>query len=144
VFFLINRTTLQVFVTYLIGALYVKPLWFYKHQHDNLKCIVYNKLLKLRQSFQITLYYAPQYNVTCPGDDMPSVSAPLGHRKFNWFTSKKYARTSNFYMAYGALSPHRLAILQYRPQSYFTHLSIILTLIPLTWRIGWAHNNARK
>jgi hypothetical protein len=33
--FLINRTTLQVFVTYLTGALYVHPLWFYKHQHDN-------------------------------------------------------------------------------------------------------------
>ena len=33
--FLFNRTTLQVFVTYLIGSLYVHPLWFYKHQHDN-------------------------------------------------------------------------------------------------------------
>jgi len=33
--FLFNRTTLQVFVTYLKGALYVHPLWFYKHQHDN-------------------------------------------------------------------------------------------------------------
>jgi len=33
--FLFNRTTLQVFVTYLAGALYVHPLWFYKHQHDN-------------------------------------------------------------------------------------------------------------
>ena len=33
--FLFNRTTLQVFVTYLIGALYVHPLWFYKHQHGN-------------------------------------------------------------------------------------------------------------
>ena len=32
---LVNRTTLQVFVTYLTGALYVHPLWFYKHQHDN-------------------------------------------------------------------------------------------------------------
>ena len=29
-FFLFNRTTLQVFVTYLTGALYVHPLWFYK------------------------------------------------------------------------------------------------------------------
>jgi len=26
--FLFNRTTLQVFVTYLIGALYVHPLWY--------------------------------------------------------------------------------------------------------------------
>jgi len=34
-FFLFNRTTLQFFVTYLTGALYVHPLWFYKHQHDN-------------------------------------------------------------------------------------------------------------
>jgi len=33
--FLFNRATLQVFVTYLTGALYVHPLWFYKHQHDN-------------------------------------------------------------------------------------------------------------
>jgi len=34
-FFLFNRTTLQVFVTYLTGALCVHPLWFYKHQHDS-------------------------------------------------------------------------------------------------------------
>ena len=107
--FLFNRTTLQVFVTYLTDALYVHPVWFYKHQHDNrvhaklfvachrcwfqwwfwfvpsvpgylqeeeestpdpwcnpiernkyiysyLKCIVYDKLLKRRQSFWITLY----------------------------------------------------------------------------------------
>ena len=33
--FLFNRTTLQVFVTYLTGALNVHPLWFYKYQHDN-------------------------------------------------------------------------------------------------------------
>ena len=32
----VNRTKLQVFVTYLTGALYVHTLWFYKHQHDNL------------------------------------------------------------------------------------------------------------
>ena len=33
--FLFNRTKLQDFVAYLIGTLYVNPLWFYKHQHDN-------------------------------------------------------------------------------------------------------------
>jgi len=33
-FFLFNRTV-QVFVTYLTGVLYVHPLWVYKHQHDN-------------------------------------------------------------------------------------------------------------
>jgi len=34
-FFKFNRTTLQVSVTYLTGALYVRLLWFYKHQLDN-------------------------------------------------------------------------------------------------------------
>ena len=33
--FSFNRTTLQVFVTYLTGGLYVHPLWFYKHLYDN-------------------------------------------------------------------------------------------------------------
>ena len=33
--FVFNRKTIQVFATYLTGALYVHPLWFYKHQHDN-------------------------------------------------------------------------------------------------------------
>jgi len=33
--FLFNRTILQAFVTYLTGVLYVHPLWFYNHQHDN-------------------------------------------------------------------------------------------------------------
>jgi hypothetical protein len=33
--FLFNRTTIQVFITYLTSALYVHLLWFYKHQHDN-------------------------------------------------------------------------------------------------------------
>jgi len=106
--FLFNRTTLQVFVTYLTGALYVHPLWFYKHQHHSwvhsklfvacqrwwsqwrfwfvpsvsgylqeeeehkrdpwcnpikrttycyLKCVAYDKLLKPRQSFLITMYF---------------------------------------------------------------------------------------
>jgi hypothetical protein len=97
---LFDRTRLQVFVTYLIGALYVHLLWFYKHQHDNrvhsklfvacnnlqfqdtcgkrrninpilditpqkeitwgciwrMRCTVYDKLLKPRRSFWITLY----------------------------------------------------------------------------------------
>jgi len=32
---LCNRTTLQIFVTYLTGASYIHSLWFYKHQHDS-------------------------------------------------------------------------------------------------------------
>ena len=130
--FLFHRTTLQVFVTYLIGDLYVHPLWFYKHQHDNrfrsklfvvcqrwwfqwrfctykapiryvtktwsvvllkryirgsvysyLKCIVYDKLLKPRQSFRITLYLwlgcfrSEQVSHLCYEflDDMVSISS---------------------------------------------------------------------
>ena len=34
-YFLFNRTTLPVFVTYHTAALYVHRLWLYKHQHDN-------------------------------------------------------------------------------------------------------------
>ena len=34
VFFYLIEQHSQVFVTYLTGALYVHPLWFYKHQHD--------------------------------------------------------------------------------------------------------------
>ena len=113
-----NRTTPQVFVPYVKGALYVHPLWFYKHQRDNrvrpklfvacqrwwfqwwlscwglqnhkgctyrtliryvttiwsvvllnkkkyiysyLKCIVYDKLLKSRQSFRINSYISPVF-----------------------------------------------------------------------------------
>jgi hypothetical protein len=48
--FLFNRTTLQVFVTFLTGALYVHPLWFYKHQHENR---VHFKLFVACQRFAI-------------------------------------------------------------------------------------------
>ena len=35
IFFYLIEQHSQVFVTYLIAAPYVHPLWFYKHQHDN-------------------------------------------------------------------------------------------------------------
>ena len=115
--FLFNITILQVFVTYLTGALYVHLLWFYRHRHNNRvrsKLFVtcqrwwfqwrfwfvplvpgylreeeehkpdprrnpiernhmglhikneYNKLLKPRQSFRITLYYfLRKYRQSC-------------------------------------------------------------------------------
>ena len=46
ILYLIEQHSKFWYSTYLIGALCVHPLWFYKHQHDNLKCIVYDKLLK--------------------------------------------------------------------------------------------------
>jgi len=56
--FLFKRTTLQVFVTYLIGTLYVHPLWFYKHQHDNW---VHSKLFVACQRwwFQWRFWFVP-------------------------------------------------------------------------------------
>ena len=57
-FSLFSRTTLQVFVTYLTGALYVHPLWFYKHQHDNR---VHSKLFVACQLwwFQWQFWFVP-------------------------------------------------------------------------------------
>ena len=56
--FLFNRTTLQVFVTYLTDALYVHPLRFYKHQHDNW---VHSKLYVACQRwwFQWQFWFVP-------------------------------------------------------------------------------------
>jgi len=56
--FLFNRITLQVFVTYLTGALYVHHLWFYKHQHDNW---VHSKLFVACQRwwFQWRFWFVP-------------------------------------------------------------------------------------
>ena len=53
--FLFNRTILQVFVTYLTGALYVHPLWFYKHQHENR---VHSKLFVAWQHVAFSLSFA--------------------------------------------------------------------------------------
>ena len=41
-FFLFNRTTLPVFVTYLTAPLYVHPLWFYRVIQND--CRVFNNL----------------------------------------------------------------------------------------------------
>jgi len=64
-FFLFNRTTLQVFVAYLTGALYVYPFWFYNRVWQVVKtttiiftkndCRGFNKLLKPRQSLLVKM-----------------------------------------------------------------------------------------
>ena len=56
--FLFNRTTLQVFITYLTGALYMHPLCYYKHQHDNR---VHSKLFVACQQwwFQWRFWFVP-------------------------------------------------------------------------------------
>ena len=54
--FLFNRTTLQVFVTYLIGALYVHPLWFYKQQPLMIRCYSPGHLVLQMQPHVISFY----------------------------------------------------------------------------------------
>jgi len=56
-FFLFNRTTLQGFVTYLTGALYVHPLWFYRHQHDNRRSKLF--VASQRWWFQWRFWFIP-------------------------------------------------------------------------------------
>jgi hypothetical protein len=69
--FLFNRTTLQVFVTYVTGALYVNPLWFYKHQHDNQVC---SKLFVACQRwwFQWRFWFVP----SVPSGEMHNYCTP--------------------------------------------------------------------
>jgi len=71
---LFNRTTLQVFVTYLTGALYVHTLWFYKHQYDNR---VRSKLFQWRFWF---LSSVPGYTRT--------LSLETVHTTFEWNCQK--------------------------------------------------------
>ena len=71
--FLFNRTTLQVFVTYLTGALYVHHLWFYKHQHNNR---VHSKLFVACQRWWFQWRF-PAILVNCaPSGEMHNYCTP--------------------------------------------------------------------
>jgi len=71
--FLFNRTTLQVFVTYLTGALYVHSLWFYKHQHDNR---VRSKLFVACQRWWFQWRFAAILVNCAPSGEMPNYCTP--------------------------------------------------------------------
>ena len=71
--FLFNRTTLQVFVTYLTGALYVHPLWFYKHQHKNR---VRSKLFVACQHIAFSLPFAAILVNCAPNGEMHNYCTP--------------------------------------------------------------------
>ena len=77
-FFLFNRTTLQISVAFLTGALYMHPLWFYKHQHDNL---VRSKLFVASQPwwFQWRFWIVPSF----PGYTR-TLSLETVHTIFEW------------------------------------------------------------
>ena len=71
--FLFNRTTLQVFVTYLTGALYVHLLWFCKHQHENrVRC----KLFVACQHVAFSLPFAAILVSCAPSGEMHNYCTP--------------------------------------------------------------------
>jgi len=72
-FFLFNRTTLQVFVTYRTGALYMHPLWFYKHQHENQVC---SKLFVAGQHVAFSLPFAAIIVNCTPSREMHDYCTP--------------------------------------------------------------------
>ena len=71
--FLFNRTTLQVFVTYLTAVLYVHPLWFYKHQHENR---VRSKLFVARLHVAFSLPFAAILINCAPSGEMHNYCTP--------------------------------------------------------------------
>ena len=74
-YFLFNRTKLQVFVTYLTGALYVHPLWFYKHQHDNRVRFTQNAF---------SLRFAAILVNCAPSGEMHNYCTPQHHKRKLW------------------------------------------------------------
>jgi len=71
--FLFNRITLKVFVSYLTGALYVHPLWFYKHQHDNR---VRSKLFVACQRWWFQWRFAAILENCAPSGEMHNCCTP--------------------------------------------------------------------
>jgi len=71
--FLFNRTTFQVFVTYLTGALYVHHLWFYKQQHDNR---VRSKLFVACQWWRLQWRFAAILVNCAPSGEMHNYCTP--------------------------------------------------------------------
>ena len=80
--FWFNRTTLQVFVTYLTGALYVHPLWFYKHQHDNR---VRSKMFLARQRCWFQWRFAAILLNCAPSEEMHNYCTPHIPKNFENF-----------------------------------------------------------
>jgi len=82
-FFLFNRTTLQGFVTYVTGALYLYPLWFYKHQHDNR---VRSKLFVLCQRwwFQWRFWFVPSVPGYLRGEEAHKPDPWLNPIEITW------------------------------------------------------------
>jgi len=147
--FLFNRTTLQVFVTYLTGALYVHPLWFYKHQHDNR---VRSKLSVACQQwwFQWRFWLVP----SVPGYTR-TLSLETVHTTFEW--NCQYggcfqnlvrncrwtivSRQSFWITLYSYIFSNTIPYLYFGVR-FLPLWCIILTLTLLTWRIWWVPNNA--
>jgi len=120
-FFLFNRTTLHVFVTYLTGAPYVHPSWFYK-QHDNR---VRSKLYVAcqRWSFQWRFWF------------VPSVPGYVRYVTKSWYVIVLHKKHIYCYLkciVYDKLLNPRES---FRITQYFTHLQqfVMLCLLVLVY-----------
>jgi len=64
-YFLLNRTTLQIFVTYLTGS-WIVVLLNKKYIYSYLKCIVYDKLLKVVKDRHICIFLFNRTTLQAP------------------------------------------------------------------------------
>jgi len=110
-YFLFNRTTLQVFVTYLTGALYVHTLWFYRHQHDNR---VHSKLFVACQWwwFQWRYWFVP----SVPSGEMHNYCTPhiIKQNSENFLTHRcNYILLSQVYCVWQAVKTPTIIFIFY-------------------------------
>ena len=111
-FFLFNRTTLQVFVMHLTCALYVNPLWFYKHQH-------YNRVRSACQRwwFQWRFWFVPSVS-----GYTRTLSLETVHTTFEWNCQMVVVSRIWCGIATGQLYP---TIVLNNPVFLMSHVSII-------------------
>jgi len=88
-----NRTILQVFLTYLTGALCVHPLWFYKHQHDNR---VRSKLFVACQRwwFQWRFWFPAPFPLTRQRIFKPAITTAMDLARDRWWSDATRLATS--------------------------------------------------
>ena len=108
--FLFNRTTLQVFVTYLTRALYVHPFWFYKHSrtpNERLSDLLHLLLCHRRPTSACPFTHAPCLLKLCipPSNGIfrrwlfPEFGAEMSLDNYKWPTFMEYKHTKRLLIA---------------------------------------------
>jgi len=128
----INRTTLQVFVTYLTGALYVHPLWFYKHQHDSL---VRSKLFVACERWWFQWRFAAILVNCAPSGEMHNYCTPhiIKENSENFLIHRcNCILLSQVYCVWQVVKTPTIILITlyflFRPHSFISNRSCFLTL----------------